>query len=55
MPFHFGNFLVQGGHSPGVLLISQKRATSVAIEALLLIWDASEETEWADRIAEIPF
>jgi hypothetical protein len=55
MPLHFGNLLAQGRHSPGVLLISQRRATSAAIEALIPIWEASEESEWADRIVEIPF
>jgi hypothetical protein len=54
MPGHFGEFLAQGGHSPGVFLISQKQATAVAIEALPLIWGASEESEWVDRIVEIP-
>ena len=38
----------------GVLIVSQKTATVVTIEELLLIWTASEDEEWVNRIAVIP-
>ena len=54
MPDHFADFILQK-KSTGLVIISQKIGTSVAIEELLLIWTASEAEEWTNRIAVIPF
>ncbi len=54
MPHHFADFILQK-RSPGLVIISQKTGTLVAIEELLLIWTASEAEEWTNRIAVIPF
>ena len=53
MPRHFADFIV-GTSSAGVLIVSQKTATIVVIEELLLIWSASEAEEWVNRIAVVP-
>jgi hypothetical protein len=54
MPRHFAEFLEGGSHSPGVILIPQTTPAAAAIEGLLLVWAATEPTEWADRIVKIP-
>jgi len=53
MPHHFAEYIVKNTSS-GVLIVSQKTATIVAIDELLLIWTASEPEEWVNRIAVIP-
>jgi predicted nuclease of predicted toxin-antitoxin system len=54
MPWHFGEFLVARGRSPGVLLVSQRTPIAEVADWLLLIWAASETEEWDNRILEIP-
>jgi hypothetical protein len=44
MPMHFRQF-TQGRRSPGVLLVRQDLPVGEAIEALPLIWEASETGE----------
>jgi hypothetical protein len=41
-------------NSPGVFIISQKVDTLAAIEALLLVWAASDAEEWTNRICALP-
>ena len=55
MPRYFADFLRQQTHSPGVILIPQSVSTGAAIDALVLVWAATEPEEWADRIVKIPF
>jgi predicted nuclease of predicted toxin-antitoxin system len=45
---------VSATSSPGVLIISQKVDHLTAIEALLLVWGASEAEEWTNRICALP-
>jgi hypothetical protein len=54
MPQHFGNFVQQGNRSPGVILVPQTVPVAVAIEALILIWSATDQEDWSDRIVRIP-
>jgi hypothetical protein len=54
MPRHFAAFLEEGNHSPGVILVPQTTPAAAAIDALVLIWAATEPAEWADRILKIP-
>jgi predicted nuclease of predicted toxin-antitoxin system len=54
MPRHFGEFLAARGTSAGVFLVRQGVPVVDVIEALLLVWGASEAEEWKDRILEIP-
>ncbi|WP_258003493.1 DUF5615 family PIN-like protein [Fischerella muscicola] len=54
MPAEFGEFIVSKTSS-GVLILSQKLSVNEAIEALILIWEASTAEEWVNQIMSIPF
>ena len=54
MPKHFRAFNQAGKHSPGVFLIPQGVEIGRAIDELLLIWLASEASEWANRLEWLP-
>ncbi len=54
MPAHFRAFLGAGDHSAGVFLIPQSLDIGTAIEELLLLWLASEASEWVDRLEWLP-
>jgi hypothetical protein len=54
MPAAFGAFLQQR-YCPGVILVPQELALKLAIDELLLIWNASEAEDWRGMIAQIPF
>lgn len=53
MPGHFADFILQHT-SPGVFIISQQLGLRIAIEEMVLIWEASESEEWINRIVELP-
>lgn len=53
MPDHFANFIAHQTSS-GVLIIPQHVPLAVAVEELLMVWDASEAEEWINRIAYLP-
>ena len=53
MPRHFADFILHRS-SPGVFIIAQTVSVRVAIEALLLVWAASESEEWRNLIVELP-
>lgn len=54
MPAHFRAFQNAGKHSSGVFLIPQRLDVGTAIDELLLIWLASEASEWQDRLEWLP-
>jgi len=54
MPRHFRAYRDAGNHSPGVILIPQSMHIGTAIEELVLIWLASDQSEWADRLVWLP-
>ncbi|MDZ8027893.1 MAG: DUF5615 family PIN-like protein [Nostoc sp. DedQUE01] len=54
MPVEFGEFIISQTSS-GVLILSQNLAISDAIEALILVWEASTTDEWVNQIMSIPF
>jgi Domain of unknown function (DUF5615) len=54
MPAHFRAFRNAGKHSSGVFLIPQSLDIGTAIDELLLIWLASEASEWEDRLEWLP-
>jgi len=54
MPRHFAVFLERHGESPGVFLVKQRTPIAEVIDEILLIWSASNESEWQNRILEIP-
>ncbi len=53
MPRHFAAFIARET-SPGLLVIPQSLAVAPAVEDLLLIWSATEATEWVNRVAFLP-
>jgi hypothetical protein len=53
MPTHFGEF-VQSADCAGLIIVSQKIAISAVAEDLLLIWLASEQKDWVNRIRSLP-
>ena len=55
MPQHFGDFLQSGRRSPSVFLVRQQVSVAEVAEALILIWAASDLSEWENLILEIPF
>ncbi|MEH2042301.1 DUF5615 family PIN-like protein [Nostoc sp.] len=54
MPAEFGEFIMSQTSS-GVLILSQNMSISDAIEALILVWEASTAEEWVNQIMSIPF
>lgn len=55
MPRHLGEFLEASGFSPGVFLVSQHTPIAEVIDAMILVWMASDAEEWENQILEIPF
>jgi Domain of unknown function (DUF5615) len=53
MPGHFRDF-VSKHSSPGVFLVPQTLPVAQTIDALILIWAASEAEEWANRLIYLP-
>lgn len=54
IPEHFRRFRAAGNHSAGVFLVPQSLDIGVAIDELVLIWQASEAWEWIDRLEWLP-
>jgi hypothetical protein len=54
MPAHFTAFRSVGKQSSGVFLIPQRLDVGTAIDELVLIWLASEASEWVDRLVWLP-
>lgn len=54
MPAHFRAFMSAGKHSAGVFLVPQNLDVGTAIDELLLVWRASETSEWKDRLEWLP-
>jgi hypothetical protein len=40
--------------SPGLILVPQSLPLHVAIDELVLLWGASEDYEWENRICYLP-
>jgi len=53
MPVHFANFIATQ-QSPGVFLLSQDLLLRIAVEELLMIWEASEAEEWSNTLQYLP-
>lgn len=53
MPSHFARFL-QSATSPGVLLVPQHLPIATVVEEILLLWSATEPSEWTNRIVWLP-
>jgi len=53
MPQHFRLF-TRERRSPGVLLIRQDLPVGEAVQSLVLIWEASDASEWENRLCLVP-
>lgn len=54
MPTEFGQFIISHTSS-GVLILSQNLPISEAINAIILVWEASTAEEWSNQIMTFPF
>jgi hypothetical protein len=53
MPYYFAEFIASRT-SPGLLIVPQHLGVRVAIEQLVMIWEASEAEEYVNRIVRLP-
>jgi hypothetical protein len=53
MPSHFARFIIDRT-SPGLIIVPQVLDIGEAIDALLLIWAATEAEEWRDKVGYLP-
>ncbi|MCX6602388.1 MAG: DUF5615 family PIN-like protein [Acidobacteria bacterium] len=51
---HFRCHLSQGKSSPGVFLFTQSASVGVIVEAILMVWAASEPEEWQNQLRYLP-
>lgn len=54
MPRHLRDHLAKDRHVPGIFILNPSMSIGETIEELLLIWTASHEDEYRDRIAYLP-
>jgi hypothetical protein len=54
MPREFGKFITSQTSS-GVLILSQNLPIGEAIDAIILVWEASTSEEWINQIMTFPF
>lgn len=54
MPTEFGQFITTQT-SYGVLILSQNLPIGEAIDAIILVWEASTAEEWINQIMTFPF
>ncbi|MGH7496181.1 MAG: DUF5615 family PIN-like protein [bacterium] len=54
MPQHLRAHLAQGRHMPGIFMLNPSMTVGETIDELALIWAASEEYEYVDRIVYLP-
>lgn len=54
MSGHFYDFLLAGNESPGLILMDQVLPIGLAIDALLLAWEASGPDEYRNLITYLP-
>jgi hypothetical protein len=54
MPTEFGQFITSQTSS-GVLILSQNLPIGEAIDAIILVWEASTAEEWINQIMTFPF
>ena len=54
MPAHLRDHLAAGRHVPGIFELNPDMTVGQTVEELALIWAASHEDEYLDRIAFLP-
>lgn len=55
MPDELAGRLARHGRSPGVIIIRESATLAAAIEALVLVLEASTVQDWANRLEYLPF
>lgn len=55
MPKHVRSRLAAGAHVPGVLIVDDLAGIGSCIEEILLVAECSDEGDWEDKIAYLPF
>jgi hypothetical protein len=55
MTRYFKERLADGKRNPGLFIVAQRKAIGEVIESLLLVWTASQASEWRDTIVYLPF
>ena len=55
MTRYFKDRLAAGKSNSGLFIVPQRSAISEVIELLLLVWAASQASEWLDAIVYLPF
>jgi len=53
MPRHFVEF-IRTTPSPGLIVVPQNLPVREVVDALILIWAATQAEEWINRIAYLP-
>ncbi len=53
MPRAFARF-VSSNVSPGLFIVAQKTNLLTVIDDLLLVWSASDSTDWTNQLSAIP-
>jgi hypothetical protein len=53
MPKHFGEF-IRSTQSPGLIVVPQRLAVREVVDALILIWTATNPEEWKNRTVYLP-
>jgi hypothetical protein len=51
---HFRRRLEEGKSSPGVFLVSQFAPLGPVVEALVMVWAASDAAEWRNQVHHLP-
>jgi hypothetical protein len=55
MTRHARERLAAGRLNPGVFIVPQRSAIGEIVEALLLVWTASQAEDWRNQIVYLPF
>jgi hypothetical protein len=51
---HFRNRRAEGKSSPGVFLVTQSARIGQIVEAIVMVWAASEPVEWENQLRYLP-
>lgn len=51
---HFRTRLAEGKSSPGVFLVAQSARIGQIVEAIVMVWAASEPVEWKNELRYLP-
>lgn len=51
---HFRARLEAGNPSPGLFVVSQGASLGPVVSAIVLVWSASEPSEWRDQVHHLP-